>query len=496
MSDADESTAIAEADELESLKEEARQDLLMYITACDPHYLVSRFHVLLAHKLQQVVEGKIKRLIVTVPPRVGKTRQVCIEMPSFALGKYPDKEIVVAGYSQDLPNDSSYKCRLRMREELYQELFPTRLAPGREKIQEWGVVGGGRYQAVGVGGGLTGRGADILVLDDLVKDFSEAISQTVLDGIWNWIWSVGRTRLSPNGAIILIMTRWAVDDPVGRMLDPKRLAALEAQGIDLKNETWDVINLPALADGKPDLLGRKEGESIFPEKWNEQYYKEIKATSLSYIWSSLYEGNPVPPGGKYIPVQMIKVVDKAPEGLRWHRAWDLAGTAKKKDDETAGVAGSMGPDGTFYIRDMMHKRWLWPEARGIIAQVATVERIPVGIEAVGGFKTAYQNLMEVMPPTCLCMEYNVDKDKLTRALPWIALIPKGKFAMVAGPWNMEFLVQAERFSGQPTDDDDMVDAVSGAFAMASGMLMPPTPVTIYDRLHRAQTMRRNRSLDG
>jgi predicted phage terminase large subunit-like protein len=295
------------------------------------------------------------------------------------------------------------------------------------------------------------------------------------------------------------MTRWSVEDIVGRMLDPKRLALLDIPGVDASAEQWDVIELPALAlPGKPDLLNRKEGESIFPERWTKDSYLIKKATSLTYIWSAMYDCSPVIMGGNYIPVAQIQIVSpsEVPPDMRWCRAWDLATDDKKINDETAGIAGAVGPDGTLYLKDLIHDRWKWPEARDRIAQTTIAERIPVGIEAVAGFKTAFANLQEVLPPQFMCIQYGVDKNKLTRALPWIALVPKKKLALVQGPWNVEFLLQAERFSGHNDDEDDYIDAVSGVYQMLLGGLHGPIPVNINDRLAHAQRARRHRALDG
>ena len=501
-----------ESKERALLLEEARNDLLFYTTVCNQNYIVSKVHVLMAKKLQAVVDGVIaskkagktlpgypRRLIITVPPRTGKSQLTDVEATSFGLGKCPELEFAVASYSKLLPNERSRETRARLQDEVYQKIFKTRIGRGNSRVENWGTEEGGKYQAIGVGGGLTGRGADILLLDDLVRDFEEAHSEKKLDKAWNWFFSVAKTRLSPWGAIVIIMTRWSVDDIVGRLLDPKRIPAEDAPEF-LKDERWEVINIKAIADDTgTDPLGRKPGESIFPERFPVSYYESIKATGLSYIWSALYEGSPVIMGGNYIPVAQIQIVDPVdvPPDLRWVRAWDLATGSKEVLDETAGIAGADGPDGTFYLKDLIHGRWDWPVARERIAQTAISERIPIGIEAVAGFKTAFQNLLEVLPPQLMCTEYGVSKDKLTRALPWIAMVAKKKVALVRGEWNVPFLIQAERFSGKSDDADDMLDGVSLVRQMLSGgLLLAPRPVNLGDRLQAARAYRRDRSLVG
>ena len=485
--------------ERELLIAEARRDLLFYTSVCDPSYVIDPVHELIAQKLMAVSRGEIKRLIITQPPRTGKTRCVCIEWPTWEFGEHPKEEFVVISYNNTMPLDSSYKARQRMADPNYQKIFKTRMAMNRQGVEEWFTEQGGRYQAVGVGGTITGRGASRLICDDLTKDFEEAHSLNRLEYIWNWFWSTAYTRLSPDGAVVIIMTRWSTEDIVGKLTDPKQMAKLDIPGVDMSREKFEVINLPALAlEGEPDPLGRKPGESVSPGRWPREKFEIVKASTLSYIWSAMYEGKPVIMGGNYIPVAQIVIVEpsEVPPDLRWCRGWDLATEEDEQNDETAGCAAAYGPDGTLYIKDMIHMRMKWPEARDLIKTVGVAERIPIGIEAVGGFKTAYQNLVEVLPPHILCSEIGVTKDKLTRALPWIALVAKKKFALVRGPWNMDFIVQAERFSGKNSDDDDLVDAISISYGMLFGGLTPPRPVNIDDRLRRAQEMRRKRSLDG
>ena len=640
---------MSEEQESEFLLEEARKDFLFYVQVCDQNYIAEPVHALIARKLQEVLESTIagigKRLIITIPPRIGKTRLTAVELPSWGFGKYPGLEFRVAGYSDDIPIDSSRKCRDRlMDEETYHHIFKTRIAQGNSRVKLWGTNNGGQYQAVGIGAGLTGRGADCLlgstlletdsgqrtiesisvaempvkvlayddgtklkcyksveavakrdvdglvrittasgividatdnhpfyswegsgagyiraadltvgsqllsmrserdavasvehvagrftvwniqvagtqnffangilthnclIIDDPIKNYEEAHSPVKLDACWNWYWSTARTRLSPRGSVVIIMTRWSPEDIVGRMLDPERLKKLDTGAIDLSREQFEVINLPALADDPKDLLGRKLGESISPKRWPKDNLLLTKATTLSYVWSALYEGRPTLSGGNYIPVGMFRVVEReeVPPGLRWARAWDLATDSKEANDETASIAGALGPDGMLYLRDMIHGRWKWPEARERIKQTAAAERIFVGVEAVGGFKAAYSNLVEVMPPGIMCMEYNVDRDKLTRALPWISMLAKkknpldtmGQVALVRGDWITDFLIQCERFTGTGKEHDDYVDAVSGTYAMLAGGMQFLIPVNINDRLRRAQALRQKRSLDG
>jgi hypothetical protein len=167
--------------EMEHLLAEVRNDFLFYIKACDPAYIVSKVHVYLAKKLQDVAEGRSKRLIISIPPRIGKSRCVTTEFTTWLLGRNPKENIVIASYSQELVNDRSREARARIRDsDIYRAAFPKTIVNDNDaRVNNWGTTEGGRFQAVSVGAGLTGRSASILVLDDLVKDFEEAHSEIV-----------------------------------------------------------------------------------------------------------------------------------------------------------------------------------------------------------------------------------------------------------------------------------------------------------------------------
>lgn len=420
----------------------------------------------------------------------------CVEMPTWALGRNPKENLVVASYSQDLAERSSKAARSRIKDsEVYREIFNTSISENDASQASWATSDGGRYKAVGIGGSLTGHPASILIVDDPIKDFKEAHSPMTRENVWNWFTSVALTRLAPDAVVIIIMTRWSTDDLVGRLLNPERVANLKSSGVEGMDE-WEVLNLAAIAEVN-DPIGRQPGEALFPERYNLDWLSATRATVGSYVWTALYEGRPTIKGGNYIPIEKFRIVERPAMGLTWYRFWDLATTANAKNDYTAGIAGAVDPaDGVLYLRDCVFKQMDWPESRERIASIADAERIPVGIEAVGGFKTGYQNLLEVMPSYISCREYGADRDKLLRALPWIAMVEKGKVALVRGAWNVDFIMQAEAFPGGV--HDDICDAVSGVVLMIKTSSQLPIPYTraYQDRFSRALASRRDRHLVG
>jgi predicted phage terminase large subunit-like protein len=481
--------------ELEILKQEARDDLLFYIQACDPSYIASDLHVFLAGILQDVAMKRRRRVIISVAPRVGKSRLVTTELSTWVLGRNPERAVAITSYGQVLSNTHSRNAMRRMTDPTYRTIFPdVRLNPNNQTVADWSTTKGGRLRATGIGGGLTGlpNDIDLLIVDDPVKDFKEAHSQVVCDAIWEWFWSVAYTRLAPDGCVVIIQTRWSRDDLVGRLTDPVRQAEISEASHGHK---WEVFSIPALAEAD-DPLGREPGESVFPEKFSVEKYNEIKASVGSYVWSALYMQSPTVRGGNYIRTDNFQIIQKesVPPDLQWVRAWDLAASEKKSADYTASVRVAQDCNGNLYVADGINGRWEWPAARQRIANVATAERVPIGIETVAGFKTAYANLMEVIPTTLICREYTPDKDKLTRALPWIALVERKMVFLVAGDWTVEFLSQCEAFPSEQAHDD-FVDALSLGFTMltAGGFF---APLRIEDRFSLALKARRDRTIQG
>ena len=443
----------------------ARDDLITFTRFCDPRYVPDPLHRYLGRVLQDVRARKLKRVIIAIPPRHGKSRLASIEFPAWCLGHNPHETVITASYSSTLSALNSKEAKKRMTCPEYQLVFPgVGLNRNDAASNDWATTKGGRYKAVGVGGDITGRGASLLIVDDPHASAEEARSKTMREKVWNWYLSDAYSRLAPDGVVVIISTRWHTDDLVGRLTDKDRTRKMEAEGVT--GEEWHHINLPAIANDD-DPIGRQPGEALSPSRYPLERLQQIKAVVTSYIWSSLYEGNPVPEGGSYIKTGQIETIlpDEVPPDLRWHRFWDLATTSKTSSDWTAGPKCAMDEDGNLIIGDITRGRWDWPQARGVIADIATRERILLGVEAVAGFRTSFDNLREVLPDDVALKDYTPAKDKLTRALPWITLASKGKVKIVAGEWNQDFLDEAAKFSGIPSDVDDQIDGVSGCYEM-------------------------------
>lgn len=261
-------------------RELARRRLLDFIKFNFPEYRVNWHHRVLVDKLEAVERGDIKRLIVTMPPRHGKSEIVSVQFPAWAIGRNPDKNVIEASYSGDLAVDFGRQVRNIVASERYGFLFPNlSLAEDSQAKGKWNTNGRGAYNAVGVGGATTGKGADLLLIDDPIKNRQDAESQVVRDSLWDWYTSTARTRLSPQGAIVVVMTRWHDDDLVGRILRSENASS------------WDVLHLPAIATH--DEAYRKEGEALWADHFSLPILEETKRDLGTYDWSSLYQGNPL-----------------------------------------------------------------------------------------------------------------------------------------------------------------------------------------------------------
>lgn len=261
-------------------RELSRRRLLDFVLFNFPEYKTNWHHKLIAEKLEAVERGECKRLIVVMPPRHGKSELCSVQFPAWLIGRNKDRNIIEASYSADLAVDFGRQVRNLIAADTYKHLFPNvTLAEDSQAKGKWNTNGRGAYNAVGVGGATTGKGADILIIDDPVKNRQDAESEVVRNSTWDWYTSVARTRLSPEGAIIIPLTRWHDDDLVGRILRSENASQ------------WEVVHLPAIAiEDEPQ---RKRGDALWPDHFSLPILEDTKRDIGSYDWSALYQGSPL-----------------------------------------------------------------------------------------------------------------------------------------------------------------------------------------------------------
>jgi len=268
-------------EELKAFQKIASNDLIDFSIYTDRNYIPTWLHEEIAKQLTRVEKGEVKRLMIFVPPRHGKSELSSIKFPAWYLGRHPDKEVITSSYSAELAQDFGYKTRNLVDIQEYQDIFNTKLRDDSKSKAKWLTGEGGGYTATGVGGAITGRGADLAVIDDPFKNREEAESKTIRDKVYNWYTSTLYTRLEKNGAIILILTRWHKDDLAGRLL----------KAMEEGKEHWEVVQFPAIA--VKDEEHRKKGEPLWEEKYNLDTLENIKSTIGLYDWNALYQQTPV-----------------------------------------------------------------------------------------------------------------------------------------------------------------------------------------------------------
>lgn len=394
--------------------------------------------------LERVTSGEIRRLMLFVPPRHGKSEMVTVRYPVWRMERDPSLRVVVGAYSQTLANRFSRKSR-RIAKERFE------LDTERKAVEEWETAGGGTFRAVGVGAGITGQGGHLIVIDDPVKNREEANSETYREKVWQWYTDDLYTRLEPDATVILIMTRWHEDDLAGRIL-----ASDDA-------DQWTVISLPAEAE-ENDPLGRAEGEALCPERYDLAALASIKRV-LGHSYYALYQQRPTPPEGGMFKRHWFEIVGAAPKDAERVRAWDRAAT-ENAGDYTVGLKMAKDKQGIYYVEDVVRGQYSDLQADKVLAQTTEID---AGLHAVTTWleQEPGSSGKQVAKITIRALAGHVVKaerstgDKATRAQPYAAQCEAGNVKLVRGAWNFAYLNELASFPYGT--HDDQVDASSLAF---------------------------------
>lgn len=323
--------------------------------------------------LEAVQRRESPRLMITMPPRHGKSEIATRRFPAYCLGRHPDTSIISTSYSADLASMMNRDVQRIMDDERYAAVFPG-VSLGGKNIQNsstksylrnsdiFEIVGhNGVYRSAGVGGGITGMGGDIIIIDDPYKNREQADSPTMRNKIWDWYTSTLYTRLSPGGGIILIQTRWHTDDLAGRLMRSQT----EEDG-----ETWRIVNYEAIAS--QDEPHRKAGEALHPERYSLKQLDTIRKTLGTREWLALYQQKPVPDGGAIFERQWIRYWTPDMLPTKWDRvvmSWDLTFKDSDGSDYVVGqVWGLKG--GEAYLLDQVRDRLSFTGTmRAVVAMV-------------------------------------------------------------------------------------------------------------------------------
>lgn len=449
-------------------REPARDNLTDFKQRVYNRYLHAPHLALLDRHLEQITryvesggrEG-IQCLIVEMPPRHGKSLTVSQYYPTWHIGRNPDHRVMIASYQADLARKFSRKARNLIASPVYRQVFPgVALAPDRRAVEEWDLdKREGGMNAVGVLSGATGKGAHILSCDDLIAGRADAESPTIRDRTWDAFIDDLLSRLEPNGAFIVTATRWHLDDPTGRILQR------------WQPSSYVRLNLKALIESQQDAdsdpLGRKVGEALWPARYPVPALKAIRDRSAAYSWSSLYQQSPTPAEGGLIKRAWFEpALQHAPPVQYAVRYWDLAMSERTTADYTVGWKTGLDEHGHRIILDVARGQIDWENLTDFMAEVMIADgpNVAQGIEQKGYMSRAIQALnSDGRLRGYTILGYDVDKDKVTRALPAIAKAGAGMYHMVAAHWNDAWIDEAASFPLGA--HDDQVDAWAGAEGM-------------------------------
>jgi predicted phage terminase large subunit-like protein len=430
-------------------------------------------HRALLDELEALASGRTDRLMVLMPPGSAKSTYTSVIFPAWWMARYPKSSVIAASHTADLAEFFSRRLR-----ELISDHGPSlgiAMAHNENSAQRWRLQTGGQYFASGLRGPLTGRRADLVVIDDPIKSHSEADSLPLRNSIWEWYRSDLLTRLTPGGRIVLVMTRWHEDDLGGRLLNQNM-------------QEWRVLRLPAFAE-PDDPLNRPVGAPLWPE-WEDTAALHRKRDGMGErAWSALFQQLPWPATGQLFKVQNIAVLDAPPQGIASNvvRAWDLAATQENganDPDWTVGLKLHREESGRFVVLDIVRLRASPYQVQDTILNAARQDGSSVVVsmpqDPGSSGKFAVSMLIRQMAG------YNVVSSretgsKATRATPVAVQVEAGNVAMVRADWNQVFLEELKAFPHGRKDDQ--VDALSRAFAELL-LLSPPSRRLSLDLLGR------------
>jgi len=435
-------------------REVGQDDFLAFVQSVWPGFIYGRHHALMAKKFEDIANGKIKRLIINMPPRHTKSEFASYLLPAWFLGKFPNKKIIQCSNTAELAVGFGRKVRNLVDSEAYAKIFPNvALRHDSKAAGRWATNANGDYFAIGVGGTVTGKGADLLIIDDPHSEQEAALAATdptVFDKVFEWYTSGPRQRLQPGGSIVLVMTRWAKRDLTGKICQSI---------IDRDGDVWDIISLPAiLPNGRPlwpefwslDELSKLREELPLP-KWQAQYQQDPTSEQGAIVkreWWNIYEGERAPPCEFVI------------------QSWDTAFTKNERSDYSACTTW-----GVFYkdedrsqpniiLLDAFKERLEFPDLKRRALQMYDewqpdafiVEAKASGAPLIYELRAMGIPVQEFTPVR--------GNDKITRVNSVSDLFASGKIWAPPTRWAEEVIEELAAFPN--SDHDDLVDSTTQA----------------------------------
>lgn len=444
--------------------EKAARSFKDYCLFMDHSYEVPRHLAFLINKLEAVERGDIRRLMISMPPRHGKTETVSKKFPAWFLGRHPDENVILSSYSFGLVKDFSRNVRNSIESQLYKAVFDITTSLDARAVCDWDIANHrGGLLAQSVGGAITGYGAHLFIIDDPFKNMQEADSANMREMVWEWYQSVVLTRLEPNSRIVLIMTRWNRDDLAGRIMAAEK--------------DWDIINLPALAE-EGDVLGRLPCEALWPERFPAAALAEKKCKVGTRVWAALFNGNPKDPESQKFSRDWFKMYNSLPrEIVRKGSGVDTATSLKSSGDNTALCDVYRDAEGFLYVNDLIcdkmtvsafakllinaHKAKSYDKIK--LEKNNAGEAFKQRIDEVAREESVKTGLPVAVPVEC----EQTSTDKMVRAMEFQPLVENGTLRFRAGHAKIAELIEhLVNFDGTGSDVDDDIDALGFAIKAA------------------------------
>jgi predicted phage terminase large subunit-like protein len=433
-------------------RDQATSNFLSFCRYVWPEMIVGAHHKKIAAALDRVVSGECKRLMIAMPPRHGKSQMGSYLFPAYLMGKKPDSKLIVGSHTAELAQRFGRMIRNLVADERYKELFPDFLLSADSKAAgRWDTSHGGEAFFIGKGGAMTGRGGNVVILDDIL-DEQDALSNTAMENTWEWYQSGPRQRLQPNGAIIVINTRWKTDDLSGRLL--------KLQGA-IKSDKWEVLEFPAILPS---------GGPLWPEYWKLEELEAVKHTIGLQKWNAQWQQTPTADEGAILKREWWQrwKPEEPPLVEYIIQSYDTAYSKKETADYSVITTwGVFVPDidsgPNIILLDVKKGRWDFPELKRIAREeYKTWNPDNVLIEAKATGITLQQELRRVGIPVTMYSPggRRAGQDKVSRANSIAPILESGMVWAPETEWADELIEECAAFPNG--DHDDMVDSTTQA----------------------------------
>jgi predicted phage terminase large subunit-like protein len=443
-----------------------------FISSVNPGFRWNRFAETLVSVYERVVSGELRRVIVMAPPQHGKSEIGSRLLPAYFVYRKPERFAAISSYGSHLAEGMNRHAR--------RHYFATCGVERTEttSVEHWETGKGGGAWAVGVGSGATGRGYSLGVTDDPVKDDKDAQSEVVRTNMTEWFESVWSTRMAPDAAQVVMMTRWHEQDLVGYLLEKESGESPECWHVVNMQAIYDpanMIELPKSCTLEPDW--RKPGEALCPERYPIDVLRSIEQKRGPRVWASLYQQYPRPRDGSMFKWEHFadRFLDAIPSDMIWLAYWDTAGTEGGGDHTAGALVGYNARRGRFHIADVV--RGQWGPSRKDLEIRATCDRwrslvglsnVWLETEAGIGGKDRTRATIAALVGYRVQSEHPTGS-KVVRAEVWAAQQEAGNVTMSRDTperrWNHGFITRSTAFPYSEVDDEQ--DAVAGAFAKIS-----------------------------